>query len=416
MRYLKKYESLLLFLLIALVILIRVKVESTHYCTPDSNYYLEVSRNILSGEGCVGPKVFDYNSETHQLIPLYSETAFGHPDQYRKEFFAVWPLGYPAGIVMVSKLTTLDPLWASKIVNLLLLALDFYFLYLLFAGTNSFSLYYFGSFTMLEICSYTWSENLFLPFFLLMMVCIKKIITTEQYSVQYILLLTLALAGMCMARYASVIFFAVIAGLIFFYYRKKDSIRSYSFLLALTFGSLLIGLYLFNNYLQSGYLTGMPRTNTQDFTVGELISRFFLGMFNQLHIIKQFRYDGSAELLVYLFEVLIQLVLTGYLLLLLRKNILTQPFNWMNKFLVYTGLLYLIFLVYMTFTSTIDPFDYRTLLPFSFPVFIALLSEIEVRLHQSWQTKGIIAVKIFFIFSLLMNVPKKFLLNLILSS
>jgi hypothetical protein len=139
-------------------------------------------------------------------------------------------------------------------------------------------------------------------------------------------------------------------------------------------------------------------------------------MFNQLHIIKQFRYDGSAELLVYLSEVLIQLVLTGYLLLLLRKNILTLPFNWMNKFLVYTGLLYLIFLVYMTFTSTIDPFDYRTLLPFSFPVFIALLSEIEVRLHQSRQTKGIIAVKIFFIFSLLMNVPKKFLLNLILSS
>ena len=73
MVFKKKYELLFLFFLIVPVLILRMNIESTRYCTPDSVYYLEVSKNILSGYGAVGPKVFDFNPETKQLIPLYEK-------------------------------------------------------------------------------------------------------------------------------------------------------------------------------------------------------------------------------------------------------------------------------------------------------------------------------------------------------
>ena len=412
MLLLKKYEPLLLFLLIIPVLILRVNVESTNYRTPDSDYYLEVSRNILSGEGAIGPRVFDFDEEKHQLIPLYYNTPFGHPELYKKEFFAVWPLGYPIGIVAVSKLTTLEPLWASKALNILLLGIDFYLIWLFFSGSTNLPLYYFGSYTMLEICSYTWSENLFLTFFLLFMVVLKNIRHSDASSWKPILLMAIALAGMTLARYASVIFYVAAFAIMIWYYRKKEFLKTKSIFAGLALGSFLLGIYLLNNYLQCGYLTGMPRVNTQDFTAAELIQKFFLGIFNQLHIIKQFRFSGKADFLFYIFTTALQLGLM-ILTALQLKTSFQKPFENKNRLLLYMGILYLVFLIYMTFTSTIDPFDYRTLTPFSFPVFIALLAETEERLRSNQSLKTILVLKGFFIFSLLMNLPKKFLVGLL---
>ena len=59
----KKNQLLLFFLLTTITLIFRVNIESTNYCTPDSNYYLEVTRNMQSGLGPVGPKVFEFNKE-----------------------------------------------------------------------------------------------------------------------------------------------------------------------------------------------------------------------------------------------------------------------------------------------------------------------------------------------------------------
>lgn len=412
MLLLKKYEPLLLFLLIIPVLILRVNIESTHYCTPDSDYYLEVSRNILSGQGFTGPKVFDFDEKKHQLIPLYHQTPFGHPELYQKEFFAVWPLGYPVGIVTVSKLTSLEPLWASKVLNILLLGLDFYLIWLFFSGSTNLPLYYFGSYTMLEICSYTWSENLFLTFFLLFIVALKKIHDSDSCSWKRTVLLSMALAGMVLTRYASVIFYVAAFAIMLWYSHKKEWIKMKSIFTGLVLGGLGIAAYLFNNYLQSGYFTGMPRVDTQDFTSVELVKRFFLGIFNQLHIIKQFRFSGKADFALYLLLTWLQLAMMLLLAWQLKTSV-QKPFSKKNKVLICLGICYLVFLIYMTFTSTIDPFDYRTLTPFSFPVFIALLAEAEERLKSNQSVKTILALKVFFIFSLLMNLPKKFLIELL---
>lgn len=414
MTFIKRYEPLLLFFLFVPVLILRVNIESTNYCTPDSDYYLEVSRNILSGEGFVGPKVFDFDSTHSRLIPLYYDTPFGHPERYQKEFFAVWPLGYPLGIVATSWITGLESLWASKLFNILLLALDFYLLYLLFDKNSFFPMYYFGSYTMLEICSYTWSENLFLPFFLLFILSFKHIHQSNTFSFLPIVLLSIALIGMSLARYASVIFYVAGAAIMVRYYFKKERIKSGSVLLGLTLASLGLGIYLLNNYWQSGYMTGMPRANTQDFSSQELIRRFFLGIFNQIHIIKQCRISSMLDIVFYSTTVVLQLSLMIYLALLFKTDSQKTRFSAGNKLMILLGILYLVFLAYMTFTSTIDPFDYRTLLPFSFPVFIAFLNEIEKKLKMNNHSKAILMVKLFFLLSLLLNLPKQYLINLII--
>lgn len=413
MVFKKKYELVFLFLLIFPILLLRVTIESTNYCTPDSVYYLEVSKNILSGLGCVGPKTFDYNSDKSKLIPLYDKTPFGQPNLYEKEYFAVWPLGYPLCIVAVSYVTTLPPLWASKLLNILLLGLDFYLLFLLFSGSSYLPLYYFCSFTMLEICSYTWSENLFIPFFLMLILSIKKIHTSTTILVKYILLLALALFGMCMARYASIIFYVSTFVVLLHYLRRQAFEKAKMIFFGLVISTISLSLYLFNNYIQSGYVTGMPRTNTQDYTSIELTGKFFMGIFHQLHLIKQFRISGTADLIFYLFSTTLQLSLMAYLFYILINNSIEKNFSEKSKLMLSLGFIYLIFLIYMTYTSVIDPFDYRTLLPFSFPVSIALLAELEARLTINNRNRAILVVKAFFVFSLVVNLPKKYLLGLL---
>jgi hypothetical protein len=409
----KRFEVFALFLLITAVLIFRVNIESTKYCTPDSVYYLEVSTNILSGLGAVGPKVFDYNAETKQLIPLYKNTPFGNPEQYQKEYFAVWPLGYPACIVAVSYLTTLPPLWASKLVNILLLAFNFYLLSLLFKGSSLLPMYYFGSFTMLEICSYTWSENLFVPFFLLFILALKRIHSSGSISVKLILMLTIAMVLMCLARYASVIFFVVAFAIMLYYYKNKQMEKVKIIFSALALGSILFIGYLYNNYLQSGYLTGMPRVNTQDFTALELTGKFFMGMYHQFHIIKQFRIAGKVDMIGYLALLGLQIILMGTVIFIFIKNKITMKFSEENILMIRVGFVYLVFLIYMTFTSTIDPFDYRTLLPFSFPVFIAVINETEKKLLEINKQRMVLYIKLFFVLSILINMPKKYLLSLL---
>ncbi len=413
MIYKKKYELFFLFLFLLPVLILRVNVESTRYCTPDSVYYLEVSQNILSGYGAVGPKAFDYNADKTKIFPLYDQTPFGRPDLYQKEYFAIWPLGYPSCIVAVSYITNLSPLWASKVVNILLLALCFYLLYLLFEGSSYLPMYYFGSFTMLEICSYTWSENLFIPFFLLFILALKKNHTAETVTLNNVIMLSSALLIMCLARYASVIFYVIAFVFMLYYYKKSELIKVKTIFYSLIVSTLLLGIYLFNNYINAGYMTGMPRVNTQDFTSLELIEKFFMGMFHQLHLVKQFRFSGTADMIFYLMLTFIQLSLMMYIAYLLHKSTVVKSMAQKSIAMLGIGSVYLVFLIYMTFTSTIDPFDYRTLLPFSFPVMVVILYEIEERLNSNNKKNAIVIIKLFFIFSMFMNLPKKYLLELL---
>ncbi len=408
-----KVQIVFFFILLSAALLFRSEIEKTHYCTPDSKYYLEVSDNILKGLGPVGPPVFGYDSSAKAVVTFRQKTQFGNPDTYDKQYFAIWPLGYPLAIVAVASVTNLSPLWASKVLNILLLAVSFYLLWILLDSHALLSVFYFGSYTMLEICSYTWSENLYLPLFLLFLLSIKKIHKSNSFSVRWIFLFTLSLSGMCLARYASAVYFIVGGIILLYYFYKSEKSKSIAIALGLFFSSLIFISYLYINYLKTGYITGMQRTDIQELSFWQLVQLFWLGMFNQLHIIKQFRFNGNADFILYLLLTIIQIAVIFFIIYQLRKKQYQLRFDTLARLLLLNSSVYLVFITYLTFNSTIDPFDYRTLLPFTFPLIIALLFTLEKELRKKHQMMLMLIIQGFFLFSLIMNLPKHYLLSLL---
>ena len=165
------------------------------------------------------------------------------------------------------------------------------------------------------------------------------------HSTLSIALLSLSLLGMCLSRYASVIFCVVTFLLLLFYLRKREMEKVKILFIGLSISTFLFLIYLYNNYIQCGYLTGLPRSNTQDHSFGELTDKLFLGLFHQLHIIKQFRISSTLDLVFYLFSTFIQLSLMGYLVYCLSNLTLFTKVSKVSKLLILMGVVYLIFLL-----------------------------------------------------------------------
>src|SRR5688572_28640200 len=147
---------------IVLAIWLRVSVEATQYCTPDSNFYLKVAENLLSGKGLVRPNNYPFSKSTGDV------------------YFAVWPAGYPITIAALSFLTNLPALISSKIVNLLFLGFTFILLYKKLGKYAWFPALYFCSFGVLEVYSYTWSEGAFLFFIIALAFILVQDIEKER--------------------------------------------------------------------------------------------------------------------------------------------------------------------------------------------------------------------------------------------
>ena len=394
------------FIFLSIAILFRTFVESTHYCTPDSKHYLEVSNNFLHGLGFVGPKIMTSKAAQKPI-------QFGYPNTYEKQYFAIWPLAYPIGIITTASITHLHVMWASKIFNLLLLGIDFWLLYVLFGRYAQLSIFYFGSYTMIEVCTYTWSENLFIPLFLGFIIALKSLKKNKNLHFSSLTLFFSTLLGMCLTRYSAVIYHlssVVVMGYFFYHQALKKAIGLF---VGLALSSLLFISYLYVNYLKTGFITGLPRAATQVYDFWTLFGKFWLGMFNQLHLIKQCRFNGTADFVFYLILLTIQLVLIAYIVYQFQLHKYQFKFNNTCKLLLFNAIIYLAFLCYMTIQSTIDPFDYRTLLPFSFPVMLSILYTTEKKLRTQHAHKILWMIKAFFICAVLFNLPKQYLWGLL---
>jgi hypothetical protein len=239
---------------------------------------------------------------------------------------------------------------------------------------------------------------------------VKHIEQSDKIHIVHLALFIITLTGMCLTRYASVIYFVV--SIIFAcQYLQLRAYRKMVFMLAgILISALVIAAYLWNNYLQTGYITGMPRNNTQIFSIATLCYKFIIGMFNQLHLLKQCRFAGTNDFIFYLFLTFMQVILMAYTYIKLDHKTF-KFFKKTNKHLIISASTYLLFITTLTFFSTIDPFDYRTLMPFIFPLMIALFATIEENL--AGQTQTIMLIKCFFVFAVLMNLPKQYIFEMV---
>ncbi|MFD2514129.1 hypothetical protein ACFSRY_09650 [Pontibacter locisalis] len=396
---LKRADLLLLLFFVACcaAVVLRVHVEATGYISPDSEYYLEAARSFMAGEKFI----------IRDLYGLHR----GIVDA--KVYFAQWPIGYPFLIASVSWVSGLNLFWASKAVNLLFAGLGFCLMRYLNRAYSFVLASVYAAFTVLEMYSYTWSECVFLFGCLLFVVLLYKIYTTSNLLLVYLLL---AVAGfLFLNRYIG--FFVggltlMLAILTRLENRKNLSNHLFTaFLLNVAF----VWGYVLSNYQIAGYDTDAQRLTADMESPPEVIWMSLKGLTIELFLIRKYYLQNTIDALTLILMAL-QLSVFGYILYSLRKqtNAITAAFkgNLLSHLAILTASAYLVVLVFLRTISQFDPPNYRLLSPFTFLMLFAVVNYVVALpdgINGAKRAKYVLFV--FFLLSLLMNLPKVYLLS-----
>ncbi|WP_026464084.1 hypothetical protein [Adhaeribacter aquaticus] len=388
-------KLLALFFIIAAVIILRVTVESTGYRDPDSNAFLEVSQNILDGKGF-------YHSKTlpiPEIKTLENQT-----------YFAIWPLGYPILISGFAYLLSLPVFWASKVVNIFFLGLCL----LLFRKMNREYAYLLTlimcSFTFMEIFSYTWSEPPFI-FCLLWFVYLLYNFMQDENNNKYLILLFISSLLLFFIRYIGGFSF-IILGLLSTWFLLKKRFKPALKLLSITILlSTIAGLYLYNNYIQTGYLTGGERFFPDRESTSLFVYYLFVGLFNELFVIRNYYWGNSNPDLLFWVTAIFQFSIMIFIYLRFIKRELTKISSEDNLSILFgiIGFIYLFVLILLRKYSPFDPFDYRLLSPFSICIYTALMLFLINPVRSTTINKSYKFIILFFFSSLILNLPKVYL-------
>lgn len=385
-----RLQLIILYLCICVVLALRINIESTGYMSPDSEFYTKSATNYLAGKGFVAPNIHPFDETSPE------------------SFMTVWPIGYPVVIAIVSYLTGFDAFVSSKLANAIFLGFIFILLYYWYGSYSLLPACYFCSFNQLEIYSYTWSEGVFL-FFLLWLLYLSEKVLSQKRTYLHTVLLISCLVVLTLLRYAGLIYFFYIAfiAVILFLQNKNSLAKQFTFVVSVS--SLLIFCYLLNNYsISGGFFGNHPRIFPEIESWLSFITLLFNGFINELFIARKFYWSWDP---IFVLLLILQLIVCYYIF---KKRTLLN-LRWVQKNHGLTAILssffYLIFIVILRKISPFDAFDYRILAPFSTPIFIVLLGNLRFEsVPHKFGHLNILIVS-FFILSLLMNLPKTFLLN-----
>jgi len=347
----------LLILCSSIVVLINSIFSSDGYLTPDSTRYLAVAKNIIEGNG--------FNVSSISL------------DGEEKEYFAIWPLGYPLLIALVAKISGLSVFIASKMVNLIFVALSFLMVFRIFKkDAHIFAcILLFGAY--LQLFSHSWSE---VPFIFGLLWFCSSINNYLNHNSKFYLLHLLA-AGMFLflMRYIGAFSFCVI-GLLALWRLKQRLFVDFVYLLLLSIvGFIFIGLYLYNNVIETGWLTGKERLPS--FETNFQLALMVFKAFAQEAIVLT-GHDKST----FLWMTLIQFAVIGYVWFTIKKTRLISTNAYSEReeggkslshiFLLVGGSYYLAIILSRWFTQ-FDYLNYRLLAPGTLLLFFAILLEIQ---------------------------------------
>jgi len=390
-------KLIILFVIITASIFLRVSIERTGYRSPDSTDFLEVSHNIINRKG------FYYYTSSPSTSSLSENLSY----------FAIWPLGYPLLIAGFSLLFSTSVFWASKLVNIFFLGLCF----LLFRKINRENAYLLSlamcSFTFLEVFSYTWSEAPFI-FGILWFVYLLYYYLQNVNNLKYLLLLFSSCLFLFFIRYIGGFSFIVLGGICAWFMLQKKYKPAFELLSIIILLNIIAGLYFYNNYLQTGYLTGGERLFLDRESWGIFIWYLFVGLFNEFFIIRNYYWrEGSPDILFWVTSIFQMLLIVFIYFKYFKEQITTinQENNLATLYLV-IGFIYLITLICIRLFSPFDPFDYRLLSPFSICIYTAFFLYIINFKRSANNTGAYRYIIVFFIISLVLNLPKMYLLKI----
>ena len=384
------WSLLIIFLLVGVTIIAKSFFNVDGYLSPDSTSYLKCAQNLLDGNG-------------------YYYLTFNGEYEQGKHFFASWPVGYPTLIFLFSKLTGLSVFWASKALNIVFAGILLGVFRVLFKKDA----YLYGLILLfaayIEIFSYTWSETFFITALVWFCTSIYFLISNKQTHRSLYFSIMLSSLLLFLSRYIGAFSFGLI-GLLGIYYGvgKKDKSK---FIFLIGIAVINIGImiaYLYLNYLETGFATGMqrlpaPETNTLLFIM--LVKTLVAEMLIPLHhISKSTLTDGVA-----MFS--LQFSIIGFILYKYRENLFTTLVDVRSTSITLslvfgvTGLTYIFFIILTRWMTHYSLFYYRLIAPGTFLLFIAIIYYLRHRSSKSFFNAFKTTLVILSIFSFIKNVP-----------
>jgi hypothetical protein len=393
--YHSDFKLLVLYLLICGVILLRIKGEQTGYLSPDSRYYLEVSQNILDGKG--------------PYITNVSYSPEGKPVSVQA-LYTTWPLGYPLLICLLSLLSGLNVFWASKLVNMLSMGAIILLLRSNYPKASFACTLLFCSFAMLENFSFTWSEGPFLLTVLLLCLALDRYFSKGAYKILFVIMASsVAMFFLRYVGFVSAMFTGGIA--VYFLLSRKDHQRAFSLMVVslLTIGFCFA--YFYVNYLNTRSASGDSRLLQDWESSTQVVKMLLVGLFNTLFIFRNYYFQWPIDL-YFIILGCFQLAILGWAYYKVIYKKISINFTVHDRFsllLLLYGLIYLVVIVFLRVITYFDAFNYRILVPFSFPLSVALIIYLSMPERNINFKKLEFYLTCLLISSLLWNLPKQFL-------
>jgi hypothetical protein len=386
MKTVQARRDILLFLILVatgMAVLLKAYFDEDGFLSPDSATYLRLAQNLADGNG-------------------YHITAFVNLERQR-EFFGVWPIGYPTLIFLVSKVVSLGPFWASKALNILLVGLSLIILRSLFRETAHIYGLVFLCGASLNIFSYTWSEAPFI-FGLLWLAHAACRFSKTRKNIYAVSMMGAALF-LFLSRYVGALSFTYLGLLSLYFLYKKDYNAFFKVLLISVLGCAVMGAYLFYNYTETGYFTGMSRGQAGETGWG-LVGDALTKVLYELNFVFKLQHDHKV---LFVIALLLELIAGGYIYRVAKRETRTSSLASKGDRIVRTflviGFLYLASIITLKWFVEFADLKYRILAPGSLILYIALIRHIESRFQGTvfrtfaWILAGFAAV------SFAVNVP-----------
>lgn len=308
---------------------------------------------IFSNDGGVSPDSANYLrfalSDGFYVKDLFASDG--------KIFFAVWPMGYPLLIKALAHITPFDILIISKLLNVILIFLTCLFLVKIFPENGFLYAMLFLSDSFVKISYMSWSETPFSLLLVIITVAIYQYYNSKK--IIWLFWLFLSCSALFLMRYIGLFILLPIAIFGLFSLLKKEYKSFFSLLLTGILTLFLAALYLWINYIKTGYLTGIKRYFNKDSN-----SDIFWQLLNS-----QFQ-----EIIPIIFVILFYLLLSK----IFFKKLALKPENkredklWLYFLIV--GFCYWITIVLMRWIFDFDPFGNRLLAPSTLLFSCALLA------------------------------------------
>jgi hypothetical protein len=348
-------------------------LHSRGYLTSDSIAYLRQSAFLLDGLGF-------YSSYTDDLFP---------------KFFSTWPLGYPLSIAATGLVFNLTPFWASKLLNLILLAAAFLALKGLFGRDDWVAALFFLSGSMISVFSHTWSEGMFITAELFFILSLVKF--SNSYQLRYAIYILLSMVALFLVRYIGVFVLIVIAINCSTLLYQKDYRRMLTLTVISGLFFAVVAAYLYNNHRLTGYLTGVPKSAASE-TTSALIIALAKQQVVEFNFVYSFLPHNPIDIGIFLLVLIAPVAITIYWLKLREQiapdsgatdsgaidggaQVITDVQGRANqwRYFLLTGMVYWVVLVSLRFVTQFDLFNHRLLAPASILFYLALLSLLQTK-------------------------------------